>query len=102
MLARINGTTIAYELDVATPEVPDAIQDVRATPATRVTPAASAAQSARRARAPTVLLCSGAGEGPELWNIGLGPELVEAGFTVVTYSYRGIAPSSCPDGPIPR
>ncbi len=32
--------------------------------------------------------------------MALGPDLVEAGFQIVTYSYRGIEPSSCPDGPV--
>jgi pimeloyl-ACP methyl ester carboxylesterase len=77
VLAQLGGTTISYEVTA---------------PAARV--------GATGAPAATVVLCSGAGEGPELWNLALGPELVDAGFQIVTYSYRGIAPSSCPEGPI--
>ncbi len=79
MLAPVNGITISYDISPA----PDPI------------PAAGAGP-----RRPTVVLCSGAGEGPDLWQLALGPDLVDAGFQIVTYAYRGIEPSSRPDGPV--
>ena len=44
---------------------------------------------------PIVLVC-GCGQPALAWHIGVAPELVRAGYRVVTFDNRGIAPSSSP------
>ncbi len=47
---------------------------------------------------PIVLVC-GCGQPALAWHIGVAPELVRAGYRVVTFDNRGIAPSSSPPAP---
>lgn len=54
----------------------------------------------RRGHGPTVLLVGGLGMPQLIWEMcGLTASLVEAGFEVVTYNARGLAPSSAPPPP---
>jgi thioesterase CepJ len=46
-----------------------------------------------------VLLIGGCGQPAVAWQVGVGPALVEAGYRVVTFDNRGIAPSSSPAAP---
>jgi pimeloyl-ACP methyl ester carboxylesterase len=47
---------------------------------------------------PIVLVC-GCGQPAIAWHVGLAPALVAAGYQVVTFDNRGIAPSSSPPAP---
>lgn len=47
---------------------------------------------------PIVLVC-GCGQPALAWNIGIVPALVRAGYRVVTFDNRGVAPSSSPPAP---
>jgi pimeloyl-ACP methyl ester carboxylesterase len=47
---------------------------------------------------PIVLVC-GCGQPAVAWHVGVAPALVAAGFQVVTFDNRGIAPSSSPPAP---
>jgi pimeloyl-ACP methyl ester carboxylesterase len=47
---------------------------------------------------PVVLVC-GTGQGAFAWNLSVVPSLLQAGFQVVTFDNRGMAPSECPEGP---
>ncbi len=47
---------------------------------------------------PVVLVC-GCGQPAVAWELGVAPRLVEAGFEVVTFDNRGVAPSSSPPAP---
>jgi pimeloyl-ACP methyl ester carboxylesterase len=47
---------------------------------------------------PIVLVC-GCGQPAIAWHVGLAPLLVAAGYQVVTFDNRGIAPSSSPPAP---
>ncbi len=47
---------------------------------------------------PIVLVC-GCGQPALAWHVGVGPELVRAGYRVITFDNRGIAPSSSPPAP---
>ncbi|MDQ1379915.1 MAG: hypothetical protein QOJ71_634, partial [Actinomycetota bacterium] len=47
---------------------------------------------------PIVLVC-GCGQPAAAWHVGVAPALVAAGFQVVTFDNRGIAPSSSPPAP---
>lgn len=47
---------------------------------------------------PVVLVC-GCGQPAVSWELGVGPRLREAGFRVVTFDNRGVAPSSSPPAP---
>jgi pimeloyl-ACP methyl ester carboxylesterase len=55
--------------------------------------------AAVRGTGPAVLLANGAGEAATQWDDVLVPPLVDAGCAVVTWDYRGVAPSSPPDRP---
>ncbi len=46
-----------------------------------------------------VLLVCGTGQPALSWQLGPAPRLVEAGYRVVTYDNRGVAPSECPPPP---
>jgi pimeloyl-ACP methyl ester carboxylesterase len=46
-----------------------------------------------------LLLIAGCGQPAVAWHLGLVPALVGAGYRVVTYDNRGVAPSSSPTGP---
>ncbi len=46
-----------------------------------------------------LLLVAGCGQPAAAWHVSLVPPLVAAGFTVVTYDNRGVAPSSSPPSP---
>ena len=49
---------------------------------------------------PVVLLNGGLGMPSMVWDIcGLAPALADAGFTVISYNARGLAPSSAPPSP---
>jgi 3-oxoadipate enol-lactonase len=45
-----------------------------------------------------IILLNGLADPPESWSSQL-PTLISAGYTVLTFSNRGISPSSCPPGP---
>lgn len=47
---------------------------------------------------PVVLVC-GTGQPAAYWHVFSVPALVAAGYRVVTFDNRGMAPSSCPEGP---
>lgn len=47
---------------------------------------------------PVVLIC-GCGQPAIAWDLGVAPGLVAAGFSVVTFDNRGLAPSSSPPAP---
>lgn len=47
---------------------------------------------------PIVLVC-GCGQPAIAWHVGLAPPLIAAGYQVVTFDNRGIAPSSSPPAP---
>jgi pimeloyl-ACP methyl ester carboxylesterase len=47
---------------------------------------------------PVVLVC-GCGQPALAWHLGLGPKLAAAGYRVVTFDNRGVAPSSSPPAP---
>jgi pimeloyl-ACP methyl ester carboxylesterase len=49
-----------------------------------------------RGDGPPVLLCNGAGEAATQWDDVLVPALLAAGCAVVTWDYRGVAPSADP------
>ena len=49
-------------------------------------------------REPVVLVC-GCGQPAFSWQLGVAPALTEAGFRVVTFDNRGMAPSSSPAAP---
>jgi 3-oxoadipate enol-lactonase len=54
----------------------------------------------RAGEGPTVLLNAGLGMPSLVWEIcGLVPALVDAGFSVISYHARGLAPSSAPPSP---
>lgn len=46
-----------------------------------------------------VVLVAGCGQPAVAWHVGLAPELAAAGFRVVTFDNRGVAPSSSPPAP---
>jgi pimeloyl-ACP methyl ester carboxylesterase len=46
-----------------------------------------------------LLLIAGCGQPAAAWHLSLVPALAGAGYTVVTYDNRGVAPSSSPPGP---
>ena len=46
-----------------------------------------------------VLLIAGCGQPASAWRVGVVPALVAAGYRVVTYDNRGVAPSSSPPAP---
>jgi thioesterase CepJ len=46
-----------------------------------------------------LLLVAGCGQPAAAWHLSLVPALAAAGYTVVTYDNRGVAPSSSPPGP---
>ena len=46
-----------------------------------------------------VLLISGCGQAALAWQVGVAPALVAAGYRVVTFDNRGVAPSSSPPAP---
>jgi thioesterase CepJ len=46
-----------------------------------------------------VVLIAGCGQPALAWNVGVAPALVAAGYRVVTYDNRGVAPSSSPPAP---
>jgi len=46
-----------------------------------------------------VLLIAGCGQPASAWQVGVVPALVDAGYRVVTYDNRGVAPSSSPAPP---
>ena len=47
---------------------------------------------------PVVLIC-GCGQPALAWNVGIVPAFVRAGYRVVTFDNRGVAPSSSPPAP---
>ena len=47
---------------------------------------------------PIVLIC-GCGQPAVAWHVGVAPALVAAGYQVVTFDNRGVAPSSSPPAP---
>ncbi len=47
---------------------------------------------------PIVLIC-GLGQPALSWHLGVSPALVEAGYQVITFDNRGVAPSSAPPAP---
>ncbi len=47
---------------------------------------------------PVLLIC-GCGQPAIAWDLGVAPRLAEAGFRVVTFDNRGVAPSSSPPAP---
>jgi 3-oxoadipate enol-lactonase len=47
---------------------------------------------------PVVLIC-GCGQPALAWDLGVAPRLARAGFSVVTFDNRGVAPSSSPPAP---
>src|SRR5580704_3522466 len=47
---------------------------------------------------PVVLVC-GCGQPALAWQIGIVPAFVRAGYRVVTFDNRGVAPSSSPPAP---
>ena len=47
---------------------------------------------------PIVLVC-GCGQPAIAWHVGLAPLLTAAGYQVITFDNRGIAPSSSPPAP---
>ncbi|EGD53798.1 alpha/beta fold hydrolase [Gordonia neofelifaecis] len=56
--------------------------------------------ASRRGDGPTVLLSGGLGMPYGVWQFtGVPDALVDAGFSVITYSARGLAPSSAPPAP---
>jgi pimeloyl-ACP methyl ester carboxylesterase len=46
-----------------------------------------------------LLLVAGCGQPALAWHLGLAPRLVEAGYRVITYDNRGVAPTSSPAPP---
>jgi thioesterase CepJ len=46
-----------------------------------------------------VLLVAGCGQPALAWQVGVGPALAAAGYRVITYDNRGVAPSSSPPAP---
>jgi thioesterase CepJ len=46
-----------------------------------------------------VLLIAGCGQPAFAWQVGVGPALAAAGYRVITFDNRGVAPSSSPPGP---
>lgn len=46
-----------------------------------------------------VLLVCGTGQPAISWELGVAPALAGAGYRVVTFDNRGVAPSECPPGP---
>jgi thioesterase CepJ len=46
-----------------------------------------------------VLLIAGCGQPALAWNVGVAPALVAAGYRVITFENRGVAPSSSPPAP---
>lgn len=46
-----------------------------------------------------VVLVAGCGQPAMAWQLGFAPALVEAGYQVVTFDNRGVAPSSAPPAP---
>ena len=54
----------------------------------------------RAGSGPAVLLVGGLGQPAGVWEFtGVSGALVEAGFEVISYSARGVAPSSAPEPP---
>jgi pimeloyl-ACP methyl ester carboxylesterase len=51
------------------------------------------------AQSDPVLLIAGCGQPATAWHVGVVPALVAAGYRVVTYDNRGVAPSSSPPAP---
>jgi pimeloyl-ACP methyl ester carboxylesterase len=47
---------------------------------------------------PVVLIC-GCGQPAIAWHLGLVPALTAAGYQVITFDNRGMAPSSSPPAP---
>ncbi len=47
---------------------------------------------------PVLLIC-GTGQPAISWDLGVAPGLIDAGYRVVTFDNRGVAPSGCPPGP---
>jgi pimeloyl-ACP methyl ester carboxylesterase len=47
---------------------------------------------------PVVLIC-GCGAPALAWQVGIGPALTNAGYQVITFDNRGVAPSSAPPAP---
>lgn len=48
---------------------------------------------------PPVVLVAGLGMPALMWDDGLRPALVDAGYEVITFDNRGMPPSLCPEGP---
>ncbi|MGP0032600.1 MAG: alpha/beta fold hydrolase [Acidimicrobiales bacterium] len=48
---------------------------------------------------PPVVLVAGCGQPAEAWHLGVAPVLVDAGYRVITFDNRGVAPSSSPAAP---
>jgi thioesterase CepJ len=46
-----------------------------------------------------VLLIAGCGQPAFAWQVGVAPALAAAGYRVITFDNRGVAPSSCPPAP---
>ena len=46
-----------------------------------------------------VLLVCGTGQPAFSWQLGVAPALLAAGYRVITFDNRGVAPSACPPGP---
>jgi thioesterase CepJ len=46
-----------------------------------------------------VLLIAGCGQPAFAWQVGIGPALAAAGYRVITFDNRGVAPSSSPPAP---
>jgi thioesterase CepJ len=52
-----------------------------------------------RADGESVLLVAGCGQPALAWQVGVGPALATAGYRVITFDNRGVAPSSSPPAP---
>src|SRR5688500_6876944 len=48
---------------------------------------------------PPVLLIAGTGMPAAMWSVLIAPHLLDAGYRVITYDNRGIAPSDVPPPP---
>ena len=46
-----------------------------------------------------LVLVAGCGQPALAWHVGVAPRLVDAGYRVVTFDNRGVAPSSSPPAP---
>jgi len=51
------------------------------------------------AAADPLLLIAGCGQPAFAWHVGIGPLLAAAGYRVITFDNRGVAPSSSPAAP---